>query len=304
MPQPNETLAALNTKHAIPKIAQIAEPFPNMQAVRITTGSCNATMHLHGAHITSWRPAGSEEIIFVSSKARYVDGQAIRGGIPICFPWFRGKSDDPKAPAHGFVRTKSWNLESIKSQGEDVAVTMSTGSDDATKKWWPHEFRASLRVTFGRTLKLEFTVENAGTSEARYEEALHTYYLVGDIASARVQGLDGASYLDNTDSNREKKQVGEVGISKATDSAYVNNESELEVIDPVLRRRIHIRKENSQTTVIWNPWKEAAEKMSDMGADEWKKMLCVEGANILSNAIKLNAGENHTTTVTMSVEEI
>jgi glucose-6-phosphate 1-epimerase len=304
MPQPNETLAALNTQHAIPGIAQITEPHPGMPAVLITMGSCTATMQLHGAHVTSWRPAGSDEIIFVSSKARYVDGQAIRGGIPICFPWFRGKSDDPKAPAHGFVRTKSWNLESIKTQGEDVAVTMSTSSDDATKKWWPHEFRAKLRVTFGRNLKLEFSVENAGTNECHYEEALHTYYLVGDIASARVQGLDGASYLDNTDSNREKKQAGEVGVGKATDSAYVNNDGALDVVDPVLQRRTHIRKENSRTTVIWNPWKEAAEKMSDMGTEEWKKMLCVEGANILGNAIKLIAGENHTTTVTMSVDKI
>jgi glucose-6-phosphate 1-epimerase len=304
MPQPNETLAALNTQHAIPGIAQITEPYPGMPAARITTNSCAATMHIHGAHVTSWRPAGSDEIIFVSSKARYVDGQAIRGGIPICFPWFRGKSDDPKAPAHGFVRTKSWNLQSIKTQGADVAVTMSTSSDAATKKWWPHEFRAELRVTFGRNLKLEFSVENAGTNECHYEEALHTYYLVGDIASARVQGLDGASYLDNTDGNREKKQLGEVSVGKTTDNAYVNNESALGVMDPVLKRRMHIRKENSRTAVIWNPWKEAAEKMSDMGADEWKKMLCVEGANILGNAIKLIAGENHTTTVTMSVQKI
>jgi glucose-6-phosphate 1-epimerase len=303
MPQPNETLAALNAQHAIAGTAQIIEPFPNMPAVRILTSSCAATMHLHGAQVTSWRPAGSEEIIFVSSKARYLDGQAIRGGIPICFPWFRGKGDDPQAPAHGLLRTKSWNLESIKTPGQDVTVTMSTRSDDATKKWWPHEFRAELRVTFGRDLRLEFVVENTGTKQSRYEEALHTYYLVGDIAAARVAGLDGASYLDNTDGNREKKQAGEVSVRQATDSAYVNHETALEIVDPVWQRRMHIRKENSRTTVIWNPWKEAAEKMSDMGADEWKKMLCVEGANILGNAITLNAGEQHTTTVTMAVQK-
>jgi glucose-6-phosphate 1-epimerase len=304
MPQPQETLAALNAQHAIPAVAQIVEPFPNMPAARITTSCCAATMHLHGAHITSWRPAGSGEIIFVSSKARYADGQAIRGGIPICFPWFRGKGDDREAPAHGFVRTKRWSLESIRTQGLDVTVTMSTSSDAATKKWWPHEFRAELRVTFGRDLKLEFAVENVGQSESRHEAALHTYYLVGDLAAARVAGLGGASYLDNTDGNREKKQAGEVRVEQATDRAYVNNETALLLIDPVLERRIHIRKENSRTTVIWNPGKEAAEKMSDMGADEWKKMLCVEGANVLGNAIKLRAGEKHTTAVTMTVEKI
>ena len=304
MPQPNDALAELNRAHAIPGIAEIIEPAPNMLAVRITTNACTATMFVHGAQVTSWRPAGSEEIIFVSSKARYVDGQAIRGGIPICFPWFRGKGDDPKAPAHGFVRTKSWNLDGISREGDDVTVTMSTAGDDSTKKWWPHDFHAQLRVTFGRKLKLQFTVSNYGANECRYEEALHTYYQVGDIAAARVRGLEDAAYLDNTDDNREKKQAGEVSVNKATDSAYVNSEVALEVNDPGLNRRIHIQKENSRTTVIWNPWKEAAEKMSDMGTDEWKQMLCVEGANILSNAIKLNPGESHTTTVTMAVEKI
>jgi glucose-6-phosphate 1-epimerase len=302
MPPPI-SLPDLNRLHAIPGTAEIIENESGPH-VRITTKSCAAAMHLHGAQITSWKPANSQEIIFLSSKARFTEGQAIRGGIPICFPWFRAKSDDPKALAHGFVRTKNWNLESIKSENESVAVTMSTESDDSTKKYWLADFQLKLRATFGAELKLELTTTNRGATPFRYEEALHTYYHVGDIHHARIQGLDNATYLDNTDANKEKTQSGDVAISAATDNAYVNNESSLDLIDPVLNRRIHVEKQNSRTTVIWNPWEAAANKMSDMGEGEWKKMLCAEGANILENAVTLCPGAHHTTTVTMTVTSL
>jgi glucose-6-phosphate 1-epimerase len=113
--------------------------------------------------------------------------------------------------------------------------------------------------------------------------------------------LDGASYLDNTDSNREKKQAGDVPITSPTDNAYVNTQNALELLDAVLHRRIHIAKQNSRTTVIWNPWAEAAGKMSDLGSGEWRKMLCAEAANILTDAVGLAPGESHTMTVTMTV---
>jgi glucose-6-phosphate 1-epimerase len=304
MPPTNANTAELNRLHGIPGVAQIIADAAENPAVHITTANCSAKIHLHGAQITSWKPAGAEEVIFLSSRAKFADGQAIRGGIPICFPWFRAKSDDPKAPAHGFVRTKNWNLESIENLGRDLAVIMSTASDDNTKKWWPAEFRLIHRATFGSELKLELTATNTGASPFRYAEALHTYYNVGDIRKSRVRGLDGATYLDNNDSNREKKQMGDVAISAATDSAYISNESAPELCDPVLNRLIRITKQNSRTTVVWNPWQEAANKMSDMGPDEWQKMLCLEGANILTDAVELAPGAKHTTTVTMAVSAL
>jgi len=258
-------------------------------------------MHLHGAQVTSWKPAAEQEVIFVSSRARWEEGQAIRGGIPICFPWFRAKADDPKAPAHGFVRTKLWTLESIEKRDEGIVVAMSTESNASTQKWWPTDFRAVLRATFGSTLKLEFTVTNTGTSPFRFAEALHTYHAVGDVHAASIRGLEDATYLDNTDSNREKKQQGLVTISGPTDSAYINNMVALELLDPVLNRSIHIAKQNSRTTVVWNPWEDAAKKMSDMGEGEWQKMFCAEAANILSDAVELAPGKNHTITATISV---
>ena len=149
-----------------------------------------AEIYLHGAHLTSWIPAGAEEVIFLSSKAQYQDGKAIRGGVPICFPWFNAKTDDPKAPSHGLVRTKTWELESIIHEGNAIAVSLSTASDEATRKWWPHEFRAVQRITISSHLQMELTVTNTGAEPFTFQEALHTYYRVGNVRYVRLVGLD------------------------------------------------------------------------------------------------------------------
>jgi glucose-6-phosphate 1-epimerase len=207
-------------------------------------------MHLHGAQVTSWKPAGAEDVIFLSPCARWAEGQAIRGGIPVCFPWFRAKPDDPQAPAHGFIRTRMWPLESVENNGDSITVSMSTESDADSHKWWSADFRLLQCVTFGSELKLEFTVRNTGASPFRFEEALHAYYRVGDVRKVRIGGLDGVAYLDNTNSPSKKWQKGDVIMSSPTDSAYINTQNSLRLFDPVLNRQVHIAKQNSRTTVI------------------------------------------------------
>ncbi len=130
--------------------------------VRITTAKARGEIYLHGAHVTSWQPSGKDEVLFLSSQTRWEDGRAIRGGVPICFPWFGNKADDPKAPAHGFVRTKTWRLESITHVGDAVTVSMFTESNEETNKWWPAEFRLVYRATFDSELRLELELINTG----------------------------------------------------------------------------------------------------------------------------------------------
>ncbi len=259
-------------------------------------------MYLHGAHVTSWKPAGNDEALFVSSKSRWEEGQAIRGGIPICFPWFRAKSDDERAPAHGFVRTKTWHIESIAENENGVAVTMFTQSDEHTRKWWPAEFRLVHCVTFGSELRLELICRNTGTTPFRFEEALHTYNRIADIGNARLLGLDGVTYLDNTESNKEKTQRGDVIITSATDSAYCNTQNNVDLLDADKKRRIRLRKEHSLSTVVWNPWNEAAARLHDLGDGEWKQFLCVEASNMLDAAIHLAPGQEHRMAAVLTVE--
>ena len=133
------SIEKLNEQHAIAGIASVISGEGNLPKVQVTSLHASAEIYLHGAQVTSWKPAGSEEAIFLSAKSHWEEGRAIRGGIPVCFPWFRNKADDPKAPSHGFVRTKAWELTSIAQEGDSVVVTLATESDEASRRWWPHE---------------------------------------------------------------------------------------------------------------------------------------------------------------------
>ena len=291
----------LDRRFGIPEIARVCEGDGGLARVDISSPLAQGEMYLHGAHVTSWRPAGSEEVLFLSTKSRWEEGQAIRGGIPVCFPWFRGKADDPHAPAHGFVRTRTWQLYSIVENNAGVAVTMFTESDERTWRWWPAEFRLVHRVNFGSELKLELVCINTGKTALHFEEALHTYNRVADVGTVRVQGLDGTRFLDNTDSNKEKTQLGDVTIGSQTDNAFINTQNAVDLLDPTMGRRIRLQKVNSRTTVVWNPWQEGARGLRDLGEGEWKQFLCVEASNIMGAAITLAPGQEHTMSAVLSV---
>jgi len=286
-------IAELDRRFGIPGIASVVAGNGGLAKVAVTTPEAAGEMYLHGAHVTSWQPRGSEEVLFVSARSRWEDGRAIRGGIPICFPWFANKADDPHAPAHGFVRSTGWQLESIKQTGDAVTVSMFITSSEATKKWWPADFHLVHRATFGSELNLELLVRNTGPTSLRFEEALHTYFRVGHIDKARLLGLNSVDYLDKTDSNRKKTQQGPIAIVSETDRVYLNTKSPVELEDRALGRRIVVAKENSLTTVVWNPWLEKAKAMSDFGADEWTHMVCIETSNVADFAVELGPGQQH-----------
>jgi glucose-6-phosphate 1-epimerase len=296
-------IAGSNRRLEIPGVAEIVEGNGGLRKVRVASAKATGEIYFLGANVSSWKPAGREELLFVSSQSRWEDGRAIRGGVPICFPWFGGKADDPKAPAHGFVRTKAWQLESIAQAGDAVTVAMFTESGEDTKRWSPAEFRLMYRATFDADLSLELEVTNTGQTPLQFEEALHAYFRVGNIEKARVRGLDAIHYLDKTDSNREKIQQGEISIVSETDRVYLNTGDAIEVDDPVLRRRTRIAKENSRTTVVWNPWVEKAHALPDFGDEEWARMICIETSNISQYAPTLAPGQQHRMKAVVRVED-
>ena len=255
----------LDRRYGIPGVAEVVAGNGGLPKVRIASAVTVGEIYLHGAHVTSWRPDGAAEVLFVSSRSTWKEGKAIRGGVPICFPWFGDKLDDPNAPAHGFARTRSWQLNAIERSADAVRVSMSTSSDETTKQWWPADFRLVYRAAFGSDLMLELELHNTGVAPLRFEEALHSYLNVGDVRTSRVRGLDAVHYLDKTDEYRQKLQQGDVHITSETDRVYLDTQTAVELLDPVLRRSMHITKENSRTTVIWNPWADKARVMSDLG---------------------------------------
>jgi glucose-6-phosphate 1-epimerase len=285
--------AELDARFGIAGVARVTAGNGGLPRVEITAAGTTGEMYLLGAEVTAWKPRGQGEVLFVSSASKWEDGRAIRGGVPICFPWFGNKASDPKAPAHGFVRAKPWNLDSIVQHGDAVTVSMSTGSDGETKKLWPAEFRLIHRATFGSELNLQLEMTNTGSAPLEFEEALHTYFRVGDVTQVRVRGLDGIHFLDKTDGNRQKTQRGDVTVAKETDNVYLDTCDAVELEDHVLQRRFRVSKQNSLATVVWNPWVEKTKAMSDLGDDEWKQMLCIETCNVAKHAVALAPGETH-----------
>ena len=286
-------IAELDRRLGIPGSARIVAGNGGLGKVVIATPNAAGEMYLHGANVTSWVPRGAGEVLFVSSEARWEDGHAIRGGVPICFPWFGPKADDPRAPAHGFVRTKAWQLESIVPAGDAVTVNMFTESGAETKRGWPADFHLTHRAAFGSELRLELVAKNTGKTSLRFEEALHAYFRVGHIEKARLQGLNAVPYLDKTDSNRKKTQRGPIAIASETDRVYLNTTGAIALEDHSLGRRIDVAKENSLTTVVWNPWVEKAKAFSDFDDNEWMQMLCVETSNVSDFAVELAPGQQH-----------
>jgi glucose-6-phosphate 1-epimerase len=292
---------ALNRAFGIPNVVAVVAGNGGLPKIRVTAPSASADIYLHGSQVTSWQPANAEEVLFLSEHSHWQDGSAIRGGIPVCFPWFRGKADDAAAPAHGVVRTKEWRLESVKADGESVVVVCSTEDDALTRRWWPYAFRLQHIVSVGRSLQLRLVVMNTGLEPFGFEEALHSYFRVSRAEDVSIHGLDRIEYLDNTDGNRRKTQSGDLILTAKTDNAYIDVHSAAELVDRTWSRVIRTEKENSATTVVWNPWKEGAASLADLGNDEWQRFVCVEASNILGSAIVLAAGQEHRMQATIRV---
>lgn len=266
--------------------------------------SGSGTVRTYGAHVMSWAPTGADPVLWVSSQAKDSVGEAIRGGVPICFPWFGpGRSGDLK-PAHGFARITEWKLADRISEDDAAAATARfilthEDIDPQLRGAFPHPFRAVYTVDFGAELIMSLTVTNTGSTAFEFEEALHTYLSVGDSRRISIDGLDGARYFDKV-AQQEEQQSGAVTITDETDRVY-HSQDTVRVKDPAMGRTITVAKEGSANTVVWNPWTEKSKAMDDFADAEWQSMVCVETANVLGDAVHVDAGKSHTMTQRLSV---
>jgi glucose-6-phosphate 1-epimerase len=283
----------LERRFGIPGLVRVEAGSGALPRVVVTSELAAAEMYLHGAHLTQFQPRDAKPVLFMSRKSCFEANKPIRGGVPVCFPWFGPKAGSPESPAHGFARIRDWELESCARQADGtVRVGFALDSDESTLR---------LAFTVGRSLDMDLDVRSK--SAFAFEEALHTYLRVGDVRQVSVEGLEITDYLDKTDSFRRKTQPPEaVRIAGETDRVYLNTRSACVVRDPVLERTIRIEKEGSDTTVVWNPWIAKAKAMPDFGDDEWPEMICVETANVGDSAVRLQAGQQHRMKVRISLE--
>jgi len=265
--------------------------------VVVRTPHGGATIFEHGAHVTSWVPAGSGQVLWLSSLAGYAPDVAIRGGVPICFPWF-GSDPHGDGPAHGYARLRDWTLERTTTD-DDGAVSLLCTLPETLRR--PNRLAASYRVTVGRALRLELTVRNADVVPATFEAALHTYLQVSDVRNVTVRGLEDAPYVDDVAGGAAHDATGEpLRLTGRTDRVY-EQPGRVTVDDSGADRAIRVTSEGSTRAVVWNPWAELAAGMADMGEGEWTSMLCVETAAVGDGAITLPPGATHTMSAVIEV---
>ncbi len=287
---------------SLPPSVTLDEGSGGLTRLRVRTARCTGELYLMGAHVTEWTPAGADPVLWVSARSRWASGEPIRGGIPVCGPWFGPGRAGGLTPAHGWFRISPWELAEVVEADGTVTVRLTLDGADA-----PHEvgrgLSASYEIRFGDTLQLALTV-TAGPEGLELEEAFHTYFSVADIASVTVEGLDGCRYVDKAPGGRAvNAQTGAVTFNRETDRVYAH-EGEVSIVDPGAGRRLLITKEGSASTVVWNPWVAKAAAMEDFGDDEWRQMICVEAANALRAAVPLEPGQSHTMVATAAVRPL
>jgi glucose-6-phosphate 1-epimerase len=267
-----------------------------LQRVLVETDLAEAEIYLHGAHVTRFQPRGQKPVLFMSEKSLFEAGKAIRGGVPICFPWFGAREDGRPGPAHGFARLVEWELIGAEEVGDgNIVVSLRLVSSEATRKEWAGEFEAQHRVRVGAQLGLDLMVRNTGKQPMRIEEALHAYLAVSDVRKVSIEGLAGVMYSDRVGTpHTEKEGAAPIRITAETDRIYLNTQSKCVVHDPDWQRRLLVEKTNSNTTVVWNPWIAKAKALTDFGDDEWTSMLCIETCNVREFGVTLAPGESHT----------
>ncbi|WP_433974880.1 D-hexose-6-phosphate mutarotase [Tunturiibacter lichenicola] len=297
-------LAQLNEHFGLPGVLAFDATASGLIKAEITTPQANATVYLQGAHLVAWQPAGQQPVIFTSRKTELAPGKAIRGGIPVCFPWFAARHDGKTGPSHGFGRIQDWTLAFAALAGDDLHLTFTLGPTEMSRGLGFDHFRVAYQLIIGRTLTVQLTVANDGASPLVFEEALHTYYKVADVHEINVTGLEGVTYLDKNDLLQAKKQDGAISITGPTDRVYLNTTTTCIIHDTVSKRRIHVAKTNSNTTVVWNPWESGAKKLADMDPTEWHEFVAVETVNAAEDTITLAPGASHTMQAHISVEGI
>jgi len=296
MPMPQ--LQTLNDRFAINDHLQFVVGHGGMPIVAINNALGKASIALQGAHLLDFQAEGEQPLIWMSDDATFAAGKSLRGGIPVCWPWFGPHPTDSSQPSHGPARTTMWSPVSTAS--------LNDGSHAITLAWEPADssLQVKLHITIGSLLSLTLETTNRGSDSVELSEALHSYFRVGDVRQAYIEGLESCDYIDKVDGFTRKQQHGAITISTETDRIYLNTQQQCAIIDPSMQRKIIITSAGSQSTVVWNPWIEQAAKMGDLGQDGYLHMLCVETANAADNVIQLAAGSSHSLTATYATAHL
>jgi glucose-6-phosphate 1-epimerase len=268
---------------------------------RVVTPSGEALIAEQGAQVLQYQGAGGQPVIWLSEQAKYARGAAVRGGAPVCWPWFGDLARNPQAvrdciglregPQHGWVRTLPWDLSDSRNEG-DSAILIFTLDTGRTGLPWPHHAVLTLTVEVGAALTLSLATHNLGTEPLHLSQALHAYFAVSDARTIALSGFDGKNYIDTLDGWREKRQSGDIAITGETDRIYLGLDGVLAIDDPGWNRRIVIEPRHSSSAVVWNPWIGKAAQLSQFAPDAWQRMICIETARVWDDPLVVAPGQS------------
>jgi glucose-6-phosphate 1-epimerase len=270
----------------------------------VSTPAADAEVYLQGAHVAKWTPRNHPPVLFLSERSDFAPGKAIRGGVPIIFPWFGPRGGGLPGPSHGFARTSEWTLEEAAAAESGALRLLFTLKPNAVSRRFGYDrFHLRYRVSVGTQLELELEVTHDGEGPLQFEEALHSYFAVGAVEQVAISGLGGTEYYDKVDGGRRKRQQGEpLRFAKETDQVHVNTEAVCVIDNPLWHRRIVVEKSGSRSTIVWNPWEEKTRGLKDMQPDGWRGMVCVESGNAADDTITLASGGGHTMRTVIRLE--
>jgi glucose-6-phosphate 1-epimerase len=284
-------------KLEIPECVALVTGNGGLPKISINTGKSTAEIYLHGAHVTGFQKNGEPPLLWMSQASQFADGKAIRGGVPICFPWFGPRQGKP---AHGFARLVSWDLVETKALPDgSVKIRLRLSREAGGADAFPGT--VEFLVTVGETLTMELIVLNSSSGTVSFESCLHSYFTVGDINEISIAGLKGVKFLDKVDGGKLKQETAEtIRISSEVDRVYLDTTAPVEILDAKLRRVIRIEKSGSGSTVVWNPWVAKSKAMADFGEEEFHHMVCVESGNVGRSKATLAPGKSLVLKVVMS----
>jgi glucose-6-phosphate 1-epimerase len=288
-------------QHEIPGRVAIVAGNGGLPKIVVTTKSSTAEIYLHGAHVTHFQKNGEPPLLFMSAKSLFAPNKAIRGGVPICFPWFGSRES---LPAHGFARLTEWELMTtnvMPDGGVSIRFQLPENAGGAN----PFRGKTEFTVTVNETLTMELKVTNTSAEPLSFEECLHAYFSVGDIGDISVTGLRGKTFLDKVASNSQKIETAEaIYFDSEVDRVYPNAPDAVEIHDPRLHRKIVVKKSGSNSTVVWNPWIAKSTAMADFGDEEFRRMVCAEAGNVGQNQITLAPGKTSALKVVLSTTSL
>lgn len=283
---------------------------------RIRHGQAELVVAQQGAHIISYQIDGDQPLIWSNPGAVFKQGKAIRGGMPICWPWFGNFQRNPQAVqdmrqssepanAHGEVRAIDWELTGMGEDGDALIVEFIQPKAEGHLPGWPHTVGLKLQIRMDAALNVSLVSFNAGPEDVTLSQALHSYFAVSDIKQVSIEGLDGVTYLNTLKSwEQQNVQVGDITFTGETDRIYQGTPDLTSIIDPEWKRRIQIQTIGSNSSVVWNPWIEKTKTLGDMEADGWQNMVCVETANVMGDIVTLKPGDMHMMSVSIWAEPL